>query len=45
MLGLHTIQDMGTGWDGNDGLDGMFHHLRNVYLGGQKTMSVGAGQA
>jgi hypothetical protein len=45
MLGLHTIQDMGTGWDGNGGLDGMFHHLRNVYLGGQKTMSVGGGQS
>jgi hypothetical protein len=45
MLGLHTIHDVSTGWNGSGGLDGMFHHLSNSYLGGQKTMSVGGSQA
>ncbi len=44
MLGLHTIHEMGTGWQGGNGLIGLHSHLRDAYLTEPKTHKALAGQ-
>src|SRR5215471_8261576 len=42
MLGLHTLQEIGAGWNGEGGLSGMFDHVRKSYSGAGKAVGVAA---
>jgi hypothetical protein len=44
MLGLHTVHEMCTGWNGTDGLNGVLDHLQSSYLAGGKSFRAGAGK-
>jgi hypothetical protein len=43
MLGVHTIREMCSGWNGEKGLEGMAGHLCDTYLGiGPRSFKAGA---
>jgi hypothetical protein len=42
MLGLHTVQEVCAGWNGEGGLNGMFEYVRRSNLGAGKAVGVAA---